>query len=208
MLAPAKSSVVKGCQDFRDSECQMADFGPFVIAVFGLLFMPGPTNSLLALAGAQVGFVRAWRLAPAQAIAYVVVVTSLRSTIGLVLEHLAWTFRLVASLYLLWLAYKLWHWRPSLSSQELITAREVFVTTMVNPKGLIIAIALIPIDTSAEIPYVTVVALAAVICGIWWIGLGAIVKSNLQPVRKVQFLSRIGSAVMISFAITLHLLHS
>jgi hypothetical protein len=48
----------------------MVDLGPFAIAVFGLLFIPGPTNSLLALAGAQVGFVRAWQLAPTQAIAY------------------------------------------------------------------------------------------------------------------------------------------
>jgi hypothetical protein len=101
-----------------------------------------------------------------------------------------------------------WHGRPSLSSKELITAREVFVTTMVNPKGLIVAIVLIPIDTSVEIPYLTIVALAAVIAGILWIGVGAIVESNLQPVGKVQFLSRIGSAVMISFAITLQLLHS
>jgi hypothetical protein len=79
---------------------------------------------------------------------------------------------------------------------------------MVNPKGLIVAIVLIPIDTSVEIPYLTIVALAAVIAGILWIGVGAIVESNLQPVGKVQFLSRIGSAVMISFAITLQLLHS
>ena len=51
-------------------------------------------------------------------------------------------------------------------------------------------------------------ALAAVVAGILWIGVGAIVESNLQPVGKVQFLSRIGSAAMISFAITLQLLHS
>jgi len=33
-----------------------------------------------------------------------------------------------------------------------------------------------------------------VIAGILWIGVGAVVKSNLQPVGKVQFFSRIGSA--------------
>jgi hypothetical protein len=85
----------------------MVDLGPFVITVFGLLFMQGPTNSLLVLAGAQVGFVRAWRLAPTQAIAY--------------------------------------------------GAREVFVTTMVNPKGLVIATAFIAVapavaDISPPLP--------------------------------------------------------
>jgi len=79
---------------------------------------------------------------------------------------------------------------------------------MVNPKGLIIAIALIPIDTPVEIPYVAVVALAAVITGVLWISVGAVVKSNWQPAGEARFLSRIGAAVMISFAITLQLLHS
>ena len=118
----------------------------FLLPIWALLLAPGPSNSLVALSGLQVGFARSIRLLPAEVSAYLLTVVPL-SLIGQAALH-AWppgfvVLKLVASLWVLRLAVG--HW---LGVGQAMIARvsfqQLFVTTLLNPKALIFGCVLLP----------------------------------------------------------------
>ncbi len=82
----------------------------FLLAIWAVLLTPGPTNTLLALSGAQVGFVRSLRLLPAELCGYLLAVVPLAVIGARVLDawpQLAVAIRLVAAIWVMYLAVKL-----------------------------------------------------------------------------------------------------
>ena len=116
------------------------------LAVLALLLTPGPTNSLMLLAGAERGLAGAARLIPAELAGYLVAVIPLALIGQSVLA--AWPdLRLVvtwgAAAWVAVLAVRLWR-VPSVAAASLVGARELFVTTALNPKALIFGLVLLP----------------------------------------------------------------
>lgn len=156
--------------------------GPFtfLLAVWALLLTPGPTNTLLALSGASAGLARSVRLMPAEVAAYLLVTVPLAVFGAEVLAReplLASAVKLAAAGWVAWLAVKLWRVRTGEADAATVTARRVFVTTLLNPKGLIIGLTLLPRGTAPEFP-LHLGLFAASILGVAaiWAGAGAMLN--------------------------------
>lgn len=153
----------------------------FPLALWTLLLTPGPTNMLMALAGAQKGLHRAARLIPAELGAYLIVVTPLAiwgkaSMAGWPL--LTQAVKLGAAIWVLHLALRLWR-APATADgpadgPAAITARRLFITTLLNPKGLIIGLVLLPAGTHpAFAAHLLILALSVIAIALLWAALGA-----------------------------------
>lgn len=114
-----------------------------------VLAAPGPTNALLATVGAladrQTGR-RIGRLVAAVVLGYAASTTLLRAAGPVVVDHLpeaAPIVRLLLAGWLLYLGCCLWR-RPPAGSPAGVGPREVFLATLLNPKGAVFALVLWP----------------------------------------------------------------
>jgi threonine/homoserine/homoserine lactone efflux protein len=178
----------------------------FALAVLAILGTPGPTNTLLATSGASAGLRRSLGLVPAEAAGYAISIL----TIGLLLgpwiagqPMVAAGMRVVVGFYLLWLAARLWRRGGSLLDVRLVTPREVFVTTLLNPKAIVFALGIVPFGASPVWPYLLgfLVLLAAV--ALAWIAVGAALGRAAGRAGWSGVVPRIGAAAMGSFAVLL-----
>ena len=117
------------------------------LAIAALLITPGPTNTLLFLAGAERGWRPSLRLIPAELAGYLLMVLPL-ALVGVALLHDAPRARAVvaiaAGLWVAWLAVKLWLPQTEQNGPQRVSAGLVFTTTMLNPKALIFGLVLLP----------------------------------------------------------------
>lgn len=148
--------------------------GLFVSATLALLAAPGPTNTLMGLAGAQGGLARACRFLPAAALGYLSTVVPLASLGAEVLAErplLVAGIKLAAAIWVMILAIRLWGLGGSEVSAGAVTARRVFVTTMLNPKGVIFGLVLLPAPLDpAFLPRLTLFAVLVVAVALAWGG--------------------------------------
>jgi threonine/homoserine/homoserine lactone efflux protein len=122
-------------------------FATFVFAVLALLLAPGPTNTLMGVAGARGGLRRVARLVPAELLGYLTAILPLIYFGGRLLEQwpvAAVALKVAAAAWVMLLAVKLWGLRREGDGREMVTARKIYVTTMLNPKSLIFGLALFP----------------------------------------------------------------
>jgi threonine/homoserine/homoserine lactone efflux protein len=125
----------------------MQDPTLFALTVLLILGTPGPTNTLLATGGGTIGFRRALPLVVAEASGYLISILTLGLVIGPVIAAVpvvALSLRLAVGVYLVRLAAKLWQHGAVDVTVAPVTARQVFLTTLLNPKALIFALGVIP----------------------------------------------------------------
>jgi threonine/homoserine/homoserine lactone efflux protein len=125
----------------------------FLLGMVLLLATPGPTNTLLALAGATTRPRDAPALLVAELGAYFVAVVVLGVVVALLgagIERLRSWMQAGAALYLFWVAGRMWRWRPDLPGAGQVRPHHVATTTLLNPKALIIAFVLMPQGWSAD----------------------------------------------------------
>lgn len=150
----------------------------FCLAVMALLFTPGPTNTLLALAGAGHGHHGGARHVLAELAGYMTLVLPLW-WLGTALLRAYPDFgtglRIVAALWLAVIAARLWGaQRDEVVGQE-ITPFSIFVTTMLNPKGLVFGLVLMPLVTFPPVTALAVLAGLILTAGCTWFHLGRLV---------------------------------
>jgi threonine/homoserine/homoserine lactone efflux protein len=120
----------------------------FAFALFVLLLTPGPTNTLIALAGAERGWRGAMRLMPYEAAAYGLVTLPLAIAGSQLAEDhatLRQTVTLLAAAWVGYLAVRLWRLPPGdVMGPAQNGALRLFTTTLLNPKALIIGLVLLP----------------------------------------------------------------
>lgn len=149
---------------------------PFLFAIWALLLTPGPTNTLIALSGAQAGWRRTAGLIPFELAAYLIVVLPIAMLGAEAMAHwprLAMMVKLGAASWVLYLAQSLWR-PPSDRTPATVTPRRLFVTTMLNPKGLVFGLALLPSprpDMFAT--HAALFAISVILVACLWAGLGA-----------------------------------
>lgn len=148
----------------------------FVLASIVILLTPGPTNTVLATGGASLGLRRAAILPFAEAMGYIVAVSGLVAAAEAVRGNaVAFAMiKLAAAGWLFYSAFRLWgqSFRAENRSSRDAFIR-VFLTTLVNPKAMLVGTILIP-SGAAQVPlWVLSYAALSLLAGFGWVAFGA-----------------------------------
>ncbi|CAD6528337.1 hypothetical protein LMG27952_02194 [Paraburkholderia hiiakae] len=177
-----------------------------------VLLMPGPTNTLLAAAGLRQGVRRCAHLTAAELAGYLVSITLW----GLCFTHashsLSWlpnVLRVASSLYLAWLALRLWFTANSIetSAKGVVSARTLFSATVLNPKAILFAGSIFPPAAFASVmTWLQAMAIFAVLLipiGLTWIAIGAAPRNGRAPFIRPALFQRCASVVVGAFSVSL-----
>ncbi len=181
----------------------------FIAALLALLLTPGPTNTLLAVGGASAGFRRSLPLILAEVSGYLLTITPLVTFAGPYLAAhplAASAIKLCSAVWVLLLAIRLWTTPPAAAgtSPSLVTFRQVFITTVLNPKALIFGLVLIPHGTFATVlPWLGLFVILVVSAASIWLSAGAAILYRQRDGGFPPLLSRIAASVMLVFAASL-----
>jgi threonine/homoserine/homoserine lactone efflux protein len=183
----------------------------FILAAIGLLITPGPTNTMLATAGAMRGGRRPVSLLLGEILAYMLSITLIALVIYPLLAPSPAAMKatnIVCAVYLFYAAARLILSRDSLVREGAsVGARDVFVATLFNPKGAIFALLIVPYlkdgDILAGIPYLTALAVFIALIGGGWYMLGAMVKKGGGPRISHNLIRRCGGAVLVFYGVML-----
>lgn len=182
----------------------MTDPLAFVVAVFALLAVPGPTNALLAAAGAEreSGGVS---LIGVVLVGYGLAISLLIALFGPLTgtdPRAAGALRLAAAIWLLWSAAGLWRHAEGPEAARTVTAGRLLVTTMLNPKTLVFAFAIFPpLPPAGLAPYgLGFVALAS-LTSLGWTLAGTLLARSAGSLATPARISRATAATLALFAL-------
>jgi len=177
-----------------------------------LLVTPGPTNTLLLVAGATGPPCAAPWLLGAEAIACLLAVRLLGFALQPVLAAepgLALGLQLLAASYLLHAAWRMWHRPLSLAALTAapFTPRMIAVTTLLNPKTLIIALGLMPAGWNAQpalaFTHLTLLAVTISLIGGLWSLAGHRGAMKASPRTTQAIVPRCSAVMLTGFALLL-----
>lgn len=173
----------------------------FVMASFVLLLTPGPTNTVLAACGATLGFRRSIVMPLAEALGYIIAI-SLFVTFAQSIRANPAMFALVKAIACIWLIYtalRLWRTGFEVQSQPTTTAFvRVLMTTIVNPKAMLVGVILIPAGPVSEAyPWIATYAAMSIVAGIGWVFFG-----SSMPLRIRRHSYKFASIILGLFAVT------
>ena len=180
---------------------------PYSMAVALLLFAPGPTNALLAASGARRGIGPSLDMIAVVLAAYAINIGVLAFLAGPQVRHVPFglpSVKIAAGLYLGWLGLHLWRSadRVASGSEAPASRSQTFVATLLNPKGMVIGLALLPEAPFPELlPYVTVTALIVAASGLAWIAAGAAVAHAAPRLATRRLVNRASGATVLGFAV-------
>jgi threonine/homoserine/homoserine lactone efflux protein len=179
----------------------------FVTAVLALLLSPGPTNTLICVAGARGGIGSSLRLLPAELAGYVSAILPLAWFGSELLGQ--WPFlghalKLAAAVWVMFIAARLWRVGPGPAAEAEIGPRRVFVTTLLNPKALIFGLVLLPTPASAEFPARLAIfaALVSAVALIWG-SAGSASQVGASDGWRLKLVQRLASAWLAAVSVTL-----
>lgn len=175
----------------------------FTLALALLLAAPGPTNTVMAMAGARAGMLQGLRLSFAVLLGYFTTVLPLVFYVSPYFQahpRLAASITLLSAFWVLGLGARLWRGQSRSTEERAIGAWTVYTTTVLNPKGLIIGLTLMPdkgIDGS--VPYLAILVAMVLVVNSLWLGLGATVIRKLSQRHPVA-VSRGAASCLLFFA--------
>lgn len=175
----------------------------FCLALAALLLTPGPTNTLMALAGAERGWPGALRLAPVEVAAYGLVTVPL-ALLGesLFAAHgpARFAVTILAAAWVAYLAVRLW--RLPLGASAMAEggqgAWKIFTTTLSNPKGLVIGLVLLPSQPSMATALAAFLAILLAVSAVW-AGIGSTIAASgvaQKPVVRRAFSCWLGTLAL------------
>jgi threonine/homoserine/homoserine lactone efflux protein len=183
-----------------------------VSALVLLLLAPGPTNTLLFRAGVLFGFRASWKLAFIECLAYLLQVSLWGSALLYLSAYAPWALeltQLAAGAYLLLVSYQLWLRKKAqdVPTQDRFTGLSFFWLTVMNPKGLLIASLIAPINTfttwAGYLVFMSALALVVVPVGAAWIAFGAGVVGRQQGWLSPLAINRVAAIAIGCFATVL-----
>ncbi len=179
----------------------------FILSVVVLLATPGPTNTMLALAGAEQPLRKASGLLPFELAGYLVVVTPLALLAPLIAGHhpsAALVMKTVAAVWLLVLGTRLWFAGKQIDTLTRVTARMVFVTTLLNPKALIFGLVLVPAGAvDATLLRLALFAGLVLAIGGLWVVAGHTLQRSALAGRGQAVIRRVAAVALLLFSATL-----
>ena len=186
----------------------MSDQIPFIVGVLALLATPGPTNTLMAAAGAQRGVARSLPLLASEVLGYFIAITAWTELVGAASASQPWVpvgAKLLASAFLIWSAWKLWQNAGHADfRQSGITPGRVLGTTLVNPKALIFAFAIFPpVGFVARLPYLGLFTGLVIVTAVGWMTLGMLAARRSAGLLTSSRVERITAVALAAFAMLL-----
>lgn len=183
----------------------MSDVLPFVLAVLALLATPGPTNTLMAAAGAKKGVGRSLALLAGELGGYFIAITLWIELVGAAAAGqplVPVVAKFIAAAFLLWSAWKLWTNAGHADlAQRGITLSQVFVTTLINPKALVFAFAIFPhVGFVARLPYLGVFAVLVIATAVGWMALGTVAARSSAELLTSSRVERMTAVALAVFA--------
>jgi threonine/homoserine/homoserine lactone efflux protein len=183
----------------------MSSLAPFILAVLALLATPGPTNTLMAAAGAQRGVGRSLPLLAGELCGYAIAITVWIELVGAAAAAqplVPVIAKLVAVAFLVWSAWKLWANAGHADlNQRGITLSRVFVTTLVNPKALVFAFAIFPhVGFVERLPYLALFGALVVATAVGWMALGTVAARSSAGLLTSSRVERITAVALAVFA--------
>lgn len=178
----------------------------FGLAVLGLLATPGPTNTLLATAGAIAGFRRSLHLLVGELGGYLIAILAARLLLGPVIHAypaIGLGLKLAVSAYLVVTAIGLWRSGGRVEAAgRAVSLRAVFIATLLNPKALIFAFGIFPAEHAQLWVFFMLFAVCVPTVGGIWIAAGralgaAVGQGRENVVRRVASMALVGFAALI-----------
>lgn len=156
----------------------------FIATALVILLTPGPTNTMLAASGAAMGARKAMLLPLAEAAGYAVAVSLFVATAGLLHGSAlaAAGLKSVAAAWLLFSAVRLWSQPvvPELPARN-GAFRRVLVTTLLNPKALLVGTIVIPgLMPDAAAAAVACFVSLSTLAGFGWVMFGAMLPAGVR----------------------------
>jgi len=184
----------------------LADPTAFALAVLAVLATPGPTNTLMAVAGATQGLLKGLKLIPAEVAGYVASISLLIFIFQPVVAALplaATILRIGCGCYLAILALTIWRASNRDSCRtSLVNFQRVFITTLLNPKSLIFAFQIFPIGgIRLTLSFLGGFALICIAAATMWICIGATLRSRTEAFLTGVVIRRITAIVLGLFAV-------
>ncbi|NTF17340.1 hypothetical protein G6L37_02770 [Agrobacterium rubi] len=178
----------------------------FISAIVVLLAVPGPTNSLLFLSGADRGFRKSLRLLIGESAGYLAVIVPIAVFAAPYLnEHPAAssTLKLAAASWIMFLAVKLWRRPPAAPGTSSVTIGGIFVTTLLNPKALIIGLTIMPTGSIMQIaPWLALFLVLLSLIAMCWVGAGsAAVMAARGRFDPARLLARTAAVLLAGFSL-------
>jgi threonine/homoserine/homoserine lactone efflux protein len=176
---------------------------------------PGPTNTLLASSGVQVGIRRSLALIPAVALGYVLAISIWGLLIGRLSAVAAWLpslLKLLSAAYMVYLSCRLWRSAQQSSQglqQAAVSPPILLLTTLLNPKALLFASAVFPVGVwqhaSMWFAHMSVFLALILPIALLWMTVGALLIKRPTAWLNQVTLQRTASVVLFGFSIPLSL---
>lgn len=182
----------------------------FIGLVMTILLTPGPTNTLLASSGVRVGIMPSLKLIPAEALGYLVAISTWGLLIGFVAKTLPIIpiiIKLMSASYILYLAVKLWKTAQQELDidQSIIHPKALLLATILNPKALLFASAIFPASAwtvwQSYLLHIFVFLMLLMPIAFCWIVLGQILTKNKVHWLTPFNLQRTASIILMSFSL-------
>jgi threonine/homoserine/homoserine lactone efflux protein len=173
------------------------------LAILLLLLTPGPTNSLVLVAGAERGWAGAMRLVPAELAGYFLSVLPLSLVGATVLaDHagLQSAVTLAAAVWVAVLAVRLW--QPQATLGVSVGWRALFVTTALNPKALNFGLVLLPSPDRLGLNLALFAGLVVLVAAVWAAG-GSVLRGGGSQPRALFLLRRLASVWLAAISVVL-----
>ena len=185
----------------------------FLLVIATILLTPGPTNTLLASSGISRGLRRSAPLLSFECLGYVCATSLWGLVLNTTMQDYPFVIniiKVVSGLYIARLGLRLWAQAghdAALEQMAAVKPSELFVATLLNPKAVIFAMVLFPVQTWLSVSnYAEVmgnfVALVAVI-GELWIALGSVLISGRFRWLQPQWFQRLAALTLWGFAVWL-----
>ncbi|ESW61424.1 MAG: hypothetical protein Q27BPR15_06450 [Rhodobacter sp. CACIA14H1] len=167
----------------------------FALALLVLLLTPGPTNTLMLLAGAERGLLRSVALVPVELSAYLAVVLPLALASEALSDRLGILRPVVAvaaGVWVLYLAWSMWRTEPGGAAPASVTPGRLWVTTFLNPKGLVMGLVLLP-AAGVGMAAAGLLALCIAILAVFWAFLGCCLPGQEEGAAFPPLLRRLAA---------------
>ena len=185
----------------------------FLLVIATILLTPGPTNTLLASSGISQGLRRSAPLLSFECLGYVCATSLWGLVLNTTMQDYPFVIniiKVVSGLYIARLGLRLWAQAghdAALEQMAAVKPSELFVATLLNPKAVIFAMVLFPVQTWLSVSnYAEVmgsfVALVAVIGGLW-IALGSVLMDGRFRWLQPQWFQRLAALTLWGFAVWL-----
>ncbi|BCH62876.1 threonine transporter RhtB [Agrobacterium vitis] len=174
----------------------------FLPAVLVLLLAPGPTNTLMGVAGAQSGLGRVSRLVPAELAGYLTTILPLVYLGDQLMARwpaVAVLLKIAAAIWVMVIAFKLWQAPGQGKALNQITAGRIYLTTMLNPKALVFGLVLLPAPGNPNfLPCLGLFCLLVAAVALLWGSAGRLTQAGNGGQGRLHILQRV-AAVWLTF---------